>query len=210
MELGATVCTPTSSSCSKCPVSLQCHALSLSQQGGSTLVTDFPQKAVKVKQRNEYSAVCVVEISESRDLLEGVPANSKYLLVKRPDEGLLAGLWEFPSVLLGQEAELSFRRKVIDDFLKKTFNLDSKKTCKVISRDDVGDYLHIFSHIRLKMYVELLVIHIKGLCPVFTYLGLSSPSICFYHNVLMGINLVVFANIPLGRRWFGSSAECPT
>ncbi|KAL2935673.1 Adenine DNA glycosylase [Bienertia sinuspersici] len=160
MELGATICTPSSPSCSECPVSVQCHALSLSHQGG--LVTDYPQKVVKTKQRNEFSAVCVVEISESRTLLEGEQGTKRYLLVKRPNEGLLAGLWEFPSVLLRQDSEISVRRKAIDDFLKVSFNLDAKKTCKVILREEVGEYLHIFSHIRLKMYVEYLIINIKG------------------------------------------------
>lgn len=160
MELGATTCTVTSPSCSECPVSAQCHALSLSQKGG--LVTDYPAKVVKAKPRNEFSAVCVVEITESRNLVEAYQGTSRYLLVKRPNEGLLAGLWEFPSVLLGKESETAIRKKSIDTFLKTSFNLDTKKTCKVISREEVGEYVHVFSHIRLKMYVEYLIIHLKG------------------------------------------------
>ncbi|CAO2818931.1 unnamed protein product [Amaranthus hypochondriacus] len=160
MELGANICTPTSPSCSECPVAVQCHALSLSRQGGS--ITDYPLKVVKAKQRNEFSAVCVVELSETRDLVEGSEGTSHYLLVKRPDEGLLAGLWEFPSVLLGQEFETEIRRKAIDEYLKTSFNLDAGKTCKVIVREEVGEYVHIFSHIRLKMYIEYLRIHVKG------------------------------------------------
>lgn len=160
MELGATICTPTSPGCSECPISVQCHALKLTCQGG--LVTDYPLKVVKAKQRNDFSAVCVLEISESQNLLEGTEETSRYLLVKRPEEGLLAGLWEFPSVLVGQESETVIRKKAIDNFLKTSFNLDAKKTCKVILREEVGEYVHIFSHIRLKMYVEYLIIHIKG------------------------------------------------
>ncbi|KNA15855.1 hypothetical protein SOVF_094390 [Spinacia oleracea] len=160
MELGATLCTPTSPSCSECPVSVQCQALTLSRQGG--LVTDYPLKVVKAKQRNEFSAVCFLEISESQNLVEDTQKTRRYLLVKRPNEGLLAGLWEFPSVLLGQESEITIRRKEIDKFLKASFNLDAKKTFKVISREEVGEYVHIFSHIRLKMYVEYLIIHLKG------------------------------------------------
>lgn len=160
MELGANICTPTSPSCSECPVAVQCHALSLSRQGGS--ITDYPLKVVKAKQRNVFSAVCVVELSETRDLVEGSEGTSHYLLVKRPDEGLLAGLWEFPSVLLGQEFETEIRRKAIDEYLKTSFNLDAGKTCKVIVREEVGEYVHIFSHIRLKMYIEYLRIHVKG------------------------------------------------
>ncbi|KAK9747775.1 hypothetical protein RND81_02G014200 [Saponaria officinalis] len=161
MELGATVCTPTNPSCSKCPVSAQCHAFSQSQQGGS-LVTDYPPKVIKAKQRNEFSAVCVLEISDTQNSTEADRDANQYLLVKRPDKGLLAGLWEFPSVLVEKEASLAIRRKAIDNFLKKSFNLNAKENYKVILRDDVGEYVHIFSHIRLKMFVEVMVIELKG------------------------------------------------
>ncbi|GAB4830386.1 hypothetical protein Ancab_020023 [Ancistrocladus abbreviatus] len=161
MEFGAIICTPTGPNCSNCPVSGQCHALSMSHRSSSLLVTDFPQKVIKAKKRNEFSAVCVLEISKSLDMLGAPCSNSWYLLVKRPEEGLLAGLWEFPSVLLEQDFDTATRRGKIDHFLNKSFNLDARKTRNVIMREDVGEYIHIFSHIRLKMYVELLILHVK-------------------------------------------------
>ncbi|PIN19788.1 A/G-specific adenine DNA glycosylase [Handroanthus impetiginosus] len=157
MELGATVCTPTTPNCSTCPLSQQCQALSLSINHESVQVTDYPMKVAKAKQRHDFSAVSVVEI-----VGEGPQSDSVYLLVKRPDEGLLAGLWEFPSVLLEGEAELALRRKAIDSFLKQSFGLDMKGSCKVVSREEVGVYVHVFTHIRLKMYIELLVLRLKG------------------------------------------------
>ncbi|GAB2226366.1 hypothetical protein Droror1_Dr00022170 [Drosera rotundifolia] len=162
MELGATICTPTSPSCSSCPVSGQCHALAMSRDSSSLMVTDYPQKVVKTRQRNEFSAVCVLEITESLDFSEECNSKSLYIIVKRPDEGLLAGLWEFPSVLLKHDSDATARRKAIDQFLKNSFNLDPSKTCDVILREDVGDYVHIFSHIRLKMYVEHRIVCLKG------------------------------------------------
>jgi A/G-specific adenine glycosylase len=181
MELGATVCTPLNPSCSSCPASGHCRALSIFRHDSSVLVTDFPVKVVKIKQREDFSAVCVVELlgdqktlegsqTDSRELLgglkklEGSQTNNRFLLVKRPDEGLLAGLWEFPSVLLDGEADLASRRKAIDYFLKSKFGLDPKETCDIAFRKSVGEFVHIFSHIRLKIYVELLVLHLKGLC----------------------------------------------
>ncbi|KAI3802053.1 hypothetical protein L1987_30177 [Smallanthus sonchifolius] len=65
MELGATLCTPLSPSCSSCPVSTQCSALLKTKHDSSALVTDYPTKVAKVKQRHDYSAVTVVEILES-------------------------------------------------------------------------------------------------------------------------------------------------
>lgn len=158
MELGATVCNPSGPSCSTCALSLNCQALSLSTNHKSVQVTDYPMKVVKVKQRRDFSAVSVVEIVEE----EGFQSNSKYLLVKRPDKGLLAGLWEFPSVLLEGEVDSSSRRKMIDSFLKQTFGLDMAKSCQVVLREEVGVFVHVFTHIRLKMYVELLILRLKG------------------------------------------------
>ncbi|XP_052198379.1 adenine DNA glycosylase isoform X5 [Diospyros lotus] len=162
MELGATLCTPLSPSCSVCPVAAHCQALSLSRQYTSSLVTDYPIKVVKSKQRHDFSAVSVVEILEGEYTIGEHQSDGKFLLVKRPDEGLLAGLWEFPSVLLGGEADLVTRRDSVDQFLKESFNLDLRKSCTAVFREDIGEYIHIFSHIRLKMYVELLVLHLKG------------------------------------------------
>ncbi|KAL6516422.1 hypothetical protein OROGR_019727 [Orobanche gracilis] len=157
MELGATVCSPSAPSCSTCPISDQCQALSLSRKHESVLVTNYPMKVAKAKRRHDFSAVSVVEIVE-----EGSQSDSSYLLVKRPDEGLLAGLWEFPSVLLEGEADLASRRKAVDRFLKQSFGLDIQKSSKVVSREEVGVYVHIFTHIRLKMYIELLILHLPG------------------------------------------------
>ncbi|KAM6590323.1 hypothetical protein CsatA_012928 [Cannabis sativa] len=164
MELGATVCTPTNPSCSSCPVSDHCRALSNSRSDSSLLVTDYPMKGIKIKQRHDFSAVCVLEIVQDEDMLDSDIhlSDSEFILVKRPDEGLLAGLWEFPSVLLEGEANLVTRRKMINQYLRNNFGLDIRKSCKVVLREHVGEFVHIFSHIRLKIYAELLVVHLKG------------------------------------------------
>nr|TKS18356.1 hypothetical protein D5086_0000000250 [Populus alba] len=116
MELGATLCTPANAG-----------ALTNSKLDKLVLITDYPAKSIKLKQRHEFSA--------------------------RPDEGLLAGLWEFPSVMLGKEADLTRRRKEMNLFLKKSFRLDPQKTCSVLLRKTIGEFIHIFhSHC------------LKGLC----------------------------------------------
>lgn len=56
-------------------------------------VANFPRKASRRPPREEYSATCVVEQPRAT----GGPL---ILLVQRPNSGLLAGLWEFPSVTL--------------------------------------------------------------------------------------------------------------
>ncbi|XP_077228875.1 adenine DNA glycosylase-like [Tasmannia lanceolata] len=165
MELGATICTPTSPSCSSCPISDQCQALSISRNSELVQVTDYPTKVAKVKQRHDFAAVCVIEITKDQvpNVLKASNKNNVFLLIKRPEKGLLAGLWEFPSVLLEKEEnDLSLRREVIDQFLKESFKLDIREKNCVILREDIGEYVHIFTHIRLRMYVELLVLSLKG------------------------------------------------
>ncbi|CAL0318076.1 unnamed protein product [Lupinus luteus] len=162
MELGATVCTPLNPSCSSCPASEICQALSISKCDSSVAVTDYPIKVVKAKQRRDFSAVCVVELIGLDAVLDENPSTSKFILVKRPDEGLLAGLWEFPSAPLDGETVSLARREAVNQFLKNVLKIDTKKTCNIVSREDVGEFVHIFSHIRLKLYVELLVLQFKG------------------------------------------------
>ena len=94
-----------------------CRALSFARQNKSAQVTGYPTKVVKSKQRHEFSAVSVVEILNGQDMIEELQPDGRFHLVKkRPDEGLLAGLWEFPSVLLGVETDLATRRYAIDQF----------------------------------------------------------------------------------------------
>ncbi|MFS7997702.1 putative DNA-(apurinic or apyrimidinic site) lyase [Helianthus anomalus] len=164
MELGATLCTPLSPDCSSCPVSSQCSALLKTKHDPSALVTDYPTKVAKVKQRHDYSAVTVVEILESeKGTVDTSDSGSKFLIVKRPEEGLLAGLWEFPSVSLNEKDDLVTRRRAVDDFLKNSFGLNVNRSSNIVSRDEVGEYVHIFTHIRLKMYIELLVLQSRDL-----------------------------------------------
>lgn len=86
MELGATVCTPRAPGCGDCPVRGWCRA----RVAGT--VTERPARRPRRKvPRVEYVAVVVV-------------GGDGILLRKRPDSGLLAGMWEFPSAeLAGDE-----------------------------------------------------------------------------------------------------------
>ncbi|CAA7400400.1 unnamed protein product [Spirodela intermedia] len=172
MELGATLCSRSSPSCSSCPVSGQCLALSLSKKLESAEVTDYPKKALKPKQRQDFAAVCVLEIVQESDLGALKTRNYKklrvndykksLLLIKRPEEGLLAGLWEFPTVLLAAGADQAARREAVDRYLTESLGVNLGDDYDAIFRQDVGDCVHVFSHIRLHMHVELLTISIKG------------------------------------------------
>ena len=188
MELGATICTPQNPRCCACPVSGQCSALSISKSPRSISVTDYPVKVVKAKKRLDFSAVSVVKILEDRDISKGSQHNGRFLLVKRPNEGLLAGLWEFPSVLLDRETDEATRRTAIDLFLK-SFKLDTKKNSCIVSREDVGECVHVFTHIHLTMYVELLVLQLKGLSFTYKFLFSQICGLCMCLHLGMLIYL---------------------
>lgn len=95
MELGATVCTPRNPACDRCPVADHCRALA----AGAVEERPAPKKRARV--RTELRAVGVFVRSADGKAPADVPVA---LLRRRPAEGLLAGLWEFPSVPLGLRA----------------------------------------------------------------------------------------------------------
>ncbi len=81
MELGALVCLPTGQpKCGVCPWNQQCRT----QKEGSW--QRIPVKKKAAQRRREERTVLLLSYEE------------KFLLQKRPDRGLLAGLYEFPNV----------------------------------------------------------------------------------------------------------------
>ena len=90
MELGATVCLPRTPRCEGCPLALHCRARHLEA------VTQFPVKSPRKKPRIAFFQVAVVT----------APGPS-YLVTRRPEGGLLGGLWEFPTIeIAGPEEKM--------------------------------------------------------------------------------------------------------
>jgi A/G-specific adenine glycosylase len=79
MELGALVCTPRNPACERCPARPQCQAW------GAGTVRLRPRPRVARPLPTEHLGVAVVEHA------------GRFLVVRRPSAGRLAGLWEFPS-----------------------------------------------------------------------------------------------------------------
>lgn len=80
MELGALVCTPTQPACAVCPIQRDCQAF---QDG---VVSGFP----KIMRRVNYQKIRLSAAIIQRD--------SSYLMLRRPQNGALRGMWEFPMV----------------------------------------------------------------------------------------------------------------
>lgn len=83
MELGALVCLPKKAAhCTECPLVSQCA----SYKKGAERVAELPKKAPKKERRLEKRTVLLLE------------AGDAFAIAKRPDHGLLAGLWELPNL----------------------------------------------------------------------------------------------------------------
>lgn len=80
MELGATVCTPKSPRCEACPVSRQCQAHARGLQG-----------EIPAPKKRAPSPVVPLDALVVR-------WGDRLLLERRPDEGLLRGMWSLPLV----------------------------------------------------------------------------------------------------------------
>ena len=125
MELGATICGPNKApDCGNCPCKSFCrgHAEGVAEK--------LPVKSPKKGRCIEEKTVFILRCGE------------EYALVKRPDKGLLAGLWQFPEIaglLEPQEAIGALALPVRDVYRQLDKN-------------------HIFTHIEWKMrgiYLEI-------------------------------------------------------
>ena len=121
MELGETVCLPNAvPRCEFCPLRTIC----LAHLAGEELA--YPVKAAPKPRREEKKTVFLLRCGE------------RYALRRRPERGLLAGLWEFPNAegqLNAQEAE----RQVSDWGLQA----EDLVFC--------GDARHVFTHVEWQM-----------------------------------------------------------
>ncbi|MDO4166174.1 MAG: A/G-specific adenine glycosylase [Eubacteriales bacterium] len=125
MDLGAMVCLPNGTPlCDQCPLQTYCKA----HQAGTEL--SYPVKPSGKPRRIEKRTVFLLEYQ------------GRYLLQKRPDRGLLAGLWEFP----GQEGHLTLEQ-VMDGLQDLGVSADGHTSDITL----IGKAKHIFSHVEWHM-----------------------------------------------------------
>ncbi|GFU33607.1 adenine DNA glycosylase [Nephila pilipes] len=106
-------------------------------------VTAFPCKTEKKSAREEKVKVLVIEKED------------KLLMVRRPEKGLLAGLWEFPCVILPDEATEKAKSAGMNSLVKELGIPNST----LPSTKYVGEVIHLFSHIHTTYVVEHLVLN---------------------------------------------------
>ena len=127
MDLGSAVCTPRRPRCGACPLSDRC----LARRRGTIGLRPPPSRRTPSPERVEAAAV--------------VRRGREVLVLRRPSDGLLGGLWDFPSVRLSPPTPPA---EALADALRERFGLD----CRV--GEEMRLLRHAFSHFRLRLAVH--------------------------------------------------------
>lgn len=132
MELGETVCIPNGMPlCHACPW----QGLCLAESRGET--DRYPVRTPKKERRIQERSVFLIR------------AEGQYALQKRPPEGLLAGMWEYPN------REGTYTPEQIKEDLKGC-------GLKVVAVTPIGRAKHIFSHVEWHMTGFLVDCHTRA------------------------------------------------
>lgn len=141
MDLGSSICTPTSPSCKDCPIKSFCLSYKKDCQ------TDFPVKTKKSKPKDVYYICAAIENNEG-----------SYYLEQRNSQKLLANMWTFPMIEVTKEQYHCIQK----EWQKEEFTLfddplisEYKRMLPFLFQEDIvwkkrylGEVTHVFSHLR--------------------------------------------------------------
>jgi A/G-specific adenine glycosylase len=123
MELGALVCKPGKPDCDICPLKTLCLAFQSKQ------VASYPKSLERPPTPLHHLAISVIF------------KNGKMLIVHRPEDGLLGGLWEFPSGRIRpDESPESACVRIIKEQVNLNVSIQSKLT----------NIRHAYTHFKIK------------------------------------------------------------
>ncbi len=128
MELGQRICIPSAPNCVPCPIRENCRAF----QNNAT--ADYPQRLPKKTPPLQKMTFAVV--------MRG----KRFLILRRPGQGLLGGLWEFPGEVI-QDQPID-EGKVIDMIRRQT-----GVQATILRR--LGNVRHAYTHFRVSADVYL-------------------------------------------------------
>ena len=128
MELGAIICRSSSPDCTACPVSNECLAFQTNK------VNVIPYKSPKPAIPSRRSLACIIFHDKA------------FLMAKRPQQEMLAGLWEFP--VLPQNNGIDMNSKKMES-INQLFNLDLSyiKSWPAVK--------HTYTHFRFELSASL-------------------------------------------------------
>ncbi|MFN2195965.1 MAG: A/G-specific adenine glycosylase [Anaerolineales bacterium] len=125
MDLGAAVCTPRRPDCPICPLQALCEAYALGLQEARPVRRPRPETP-------HYTVTAAV-----------IRQNGRVLIARRPEDGLLGGLWEFPGgkVDAGETLPEGLQREIQEE-------LDAQVEVGAA----LGVYRHAFTHFRITLH----------------------------------------------------------
>ncbi len=128
MDLGATVCTPQKPACLVCPLSEMCQARAKGLQ-----------EALPVLERAQSVPHYIVTAAV-------VLRDGKVLIARRPSQGLLGGLWEFPGGKLesGESLAEGLRREIREEL-----------NAGIRVNEPFGVFKHAFTHFKITLHAFL-------------------------------------------------------
>ena len=126
MELGEVICLPQSPKCEACPLAAHCKALAAGAQ------ERLPVRVPKTKRRIEEMAVVIIRA-----------AKDELLVFKRPESGVLGGLYELPNVTADPSCSA-------EEILQK---MEAKYGFAPTDLAFSGTGKHVFTHITWNMRI---------------------------------------------------------
>ncbi|MGF2941918.1 A/G-specific adenine glycosylase [Enterococcus xiangfangensis] len=144
MDLGSSICTPTSPQCESCPIRNYCQAYQEKRQ------TDFPVKSKKQRPKDVYYIAGIIENQQQEIFLQ-----------RRPESGLLANMWLFPLEEVSQIEFQAFQKRydpaAWDLFSSSLVAEDNppffSEQAVVWQKKVLGEVKHVFSHLRWHILV---------------------------------------------------------
>lgn len=126
MDLGSAVCTPIDPACQRCPLNSECLAFQRDTQ------SELPLRKAKAKIPHKLVVAAVIT------------RGSKVLLARRPSDGMLGNLWEYPGgAVLGDTSDLSAALKAL---LKERFGISVELGILL------GIYKHAYTHFSITLH----------------------------------------------------------
>ncbi|KPI87868.1 putative A/G-specific adenine glycosylase [Leptomonas seymouri] len=155
MEIGASVCRPGGAPlCSSCPLQAHCCAYALLHAGEIDAIEGVIPVRAAVTPKRSANEVCVVHevIEDSAPTPEA--SQRRFVVMRRPPTGLLAGMLEFPTVSAATENGEVGEGCALQEHPLCVLPLLQTRKMKPLSVRTCGGIRHIFSHI--DMHVEVL------------------------------------------------------
>ena len=163
MELGATVCTARSPQCGVCPLTGQCRAMA----EGTQELRPAPRRRPGVR-------------TVSYAVLVACDPAGELLMVRRPSNGLLGGLWEFPAVEIeGQDATpvegtLMVRNALHERCRSRLEDLGVRLSARTVGFRVLPEVRHAFTHLKV-VYRPMVVVGSRSWGGKTTPSGVPAP-----------------------------------